>query len=213
MRAFSTCSLRVSLLVTAITPDSASASELPSGIWQSKGYGYVASVGRRVEVFEVSRAGCVRGDRLSKSAFAGFYGEASREVDGQLVLMRGPTRDPLVPLEALPAACRKPLRGDDPGQSFEVFVATFEDYYPFFEQRGTNWDSVRDQARAQLSANPEAAFKALIDSLDDSHVALSIGDRELSTEIAVAREKLSREAGALFSGNESLGNRRKPDEP
>lgn len=174
------------MIVCLLVVSSAEAAEVPpQGVWQSAGYGYIVDVGETVRRYDVSPAGCVRAESLSPAQFEAQGGRAVRD-GGDVVLWRGATQDWLHRLDRLPDACVRPLRGSDPQLNLEVFVATLESLYPFFDQRGARWPTALSQARRQAPTDLSGAIGALIESLDDGHVGLFLDDQSIEIDRVVA---------------------------
>ncbi len=156
---------------------------LPAGVWQSSGYGYVLNVDeKRVQIFEVSKAGCVEGEKYSREAFEGLYGSY---VEG-LGLDRFPTRDALRQLKTLPDACRKRLKAKDPLLNFNVYAATMEEQYPFFETRKVDWKASVAAARTRVNQGDDLfdVLSAMVKQVGDGHLTLEAGKRSLDIEKA-----------------------------
>jgi hypothetical protein len=156
---------------------------LPAGVWQSSGYGYVLNVDeKRVQIFEVSKAGCVEGEKYSREAFEGLYGSY---VEG-LGLDRFPTKDPLQRLATLPDACRKPLKTKDSLLNFNVYAATMEEQYPFFGARKVDWKASVAAARARVNQGDDLfdVLSGMVRQVGDGHLTLEAGKRSLDIEKA-----------------------------
>jgi hypothetical protein len=156
---------------------------LPAGVWQSSGYGYLLNVDeRRVQIFEVSKAGCVEDEKYSREAFEGLYGSY---VD-DLGLDRFPTKDPLQRLTTLPDACRKPLKTKDPLLNFNVYAATMEEQYPFFSARKVDWKASVAAARARVNQGDDLfdVLSGMVQQVGDGHLTLQAGKRSLDIEKA-----------------------------
>jgi hypothetical protein len=177
--------VRWCLVCSLVLSSTASAEPLPRGVWQSAGYGYIVDVGSKVRRYDVSPAGCVRADSLTRSQFEVHGGRAVRD-GSDLVLWRGATQDRLRRLDKLPDACGRPLRGDDPALNLEVFVATLDALYPFFDQRGGQWPTALSQARQRAPTDLSGAIGALIESLDDGHVGLFFDNQAIAIDRVVA---------------------------
>ncbi|MBY0423346.1 MAG: hypothetical protein K2Q06_13650, partial [Parvularculaceae bacterium] len=122
-------------------------------VWQSAGYGYVFQTdGKRVETFDLSSRGCVRGPRYKADYFHAVYGALRIDSDGAAgVLDRPPTKDRVARLKDLPSACLRPLASKSALLSFDVFDATFAERYPFFAARGVDWSAAAAEARVRVA--------------------------------------------------------------
>lgn len=77
-------------------------------------------------------------------------------------------------------ACIDPILGpepdpDDPLENFDTLWREFDRYYPFFELKGLDWDSLRAEYRPRIhpGANHETLFtviSAMLDELKDGHL-------------------------------------------
>jgi carboxyl-terminal processing protease len=202
---------------------------LPPGAWRSDGYGAIAQANaRKVQTFDISAAGCVRGPSYPLTAFRDLYGAAIVDA-GVVSLHRGVTREPLRAEPRLPEVCRNPLRSRDVATSFNIFSATFAERYAFFGERGVNWPEQTRAARARLESGADL-FDVLVDMvrpLNDGHVTITAGKREYDPETIVApgaapdgnawtwrtlraslREIAQAPAGMLTTSAALVGNRR-----
>jgi len=89
----------------------------------------------------------------------------------------------------------------DRGALFDEFWTEFDRHYAMFELKDIDWDGVRDVFRPQaIAATSDAAFAAvlgrMIDTLDDVHVSLTVGQvaRFQSGDAATARRTYFAEA-------------------
>jgi hypothetical protein len=164
-----------------------SLSSLPHGVWLSDGYGYVVNVtANNIQTFDISSAGCVRGDDYLVDPFHAFYGRPELEGQGQFVLNRYPTRDRLRQLDALPDACLRPVAGPDREQNLAVFASTFAELYPFFDARGVDWDRQVLNARSDSRDDLFQLLTDMVAPLGDGHVSIEAEDQTLSSDAVVA---------------------------
>lgn len=157
----------------------------PKGVYESPGYGYVFRTdGKKVETFDIASRTCVKGPTYKAAQFHGLYGGARLDAAGNGHLDRPPTRDAIRRLDRLPAPCAKPMKSADPKANFDVFAATFEALYPFFETRGVDWPSASVSARAALNAGGDLfeTLAALAASLDDPHVSIEAGKKSFDPD-------------------------------
>jgi hypothetical protein len=169
-----------------------STAPLPNGVWQSAGYGYLIVVdGGQIQSFDLSSAGCVRGDRYRADAFHALYGSVVGSTHGDtVVLLRPPTRDLLLRRASAPS-CRAPSRRVDPMVTFDHFTATFATHYPFFAERGVAWAPAVAAARARVTTSTSddslfAVLRDLVTPLADGHVSLEGGSRRHDAERILA---------------------------
>jgi carboxyl-terminal processing protease len=167
--------------IVAAAQPSADTGLLQPGVWQSDAYGYVfEGTGQRVQVYDVSAAGCVRGASYPRRAFRDLYGIAAPSTSTDSVLLvRTPTRDVLRRIPTLPPACRAPIRGTNALQNYDVFVSTFAAHYPFFNERGVDWPRVvaASRERVALGADLFTTLRDLVLPLNDGHVSIDAGKR------------------------------------
>ncbi|MET9721688.1 S41 family peptidase [Streptomyces zaomyceticus] len=140
------------------------------GIWRVDGYGSVLSIADgHLQEYQTTALGCVPGAEAVRTA-PGTY----RTEDGALLTVRpegtlhvaGSTGDRrLRRLAAMPKICDQPLPEDDALKAFDVFWQTFEENYPFFEERSVDWHAVRDTYRPKL--RPDTKREELLGLLDD----------------------------------------------
>ncbi|GAA1991202.1 S41 family peptidase [Catenulispora subtropica] len=147
------------------------------GVWRTDGYGTILRIaGSTVETYDTTAVSCIR-DTLSDDD-----GEVSTFTPGP-----GPSRArwhidanlgdrTLIRLPALPAACEHATPAT-PVETFDVFWRTFAENYPFFAQRGIDWQQVYDTYRPQVTATTTNAqlrdiLAAMIRPLHDAHVGL-----------------------------------------
>lgn len=81
--------------------------------------------------------------------------------------------------DALPARCGQPP-AKDAAAVFDVFWQTFREHYPFFADRGVDWEAVRrTYAPRAASASPQELFgilREILASLRDAHTFLVAPD-------------------------------------
>lgn len=169
-----------------------SVDSLPEGVWSVVGYGYTFHVqGERADIFETSGLSCLLVQSLpSQALLPALFTEVTWEgpelvarVAGSVGLYRLAQEDQLNPL------CEQggtPALGDpgyqfDPVFTFDVMWQIFEDNYPFFAERGVDWEAVRTELRPQISADSsqEALFELFTQALGrlhDGHVSLTTED-------------------------------------
>ncbi|MCX4982407.1 S41 family peptidase [Streptomyces sp. NBC_00572] len=156
------------------------------GVWRVDGYGTVLSIADgHLREYQTTAISCVPGEEAVRTA-PGTY----RTEDGTLLTVRpqgtlhiaGSTGDRVLRrLAALPSTCDRTLP-DDPLTAFDVFWQTFEENYPFFADKGIDWQAVRDTYRPKVHEDTtKEELLALLDDmvapLYDAHVSVSDGDR------------------------------------
>jgi carboxyl-terminal processing protease len=160
---------------------------LQRGVWESRSFGYVAQADRRrVRTYDISSAGCVRGPSYTLAAFRDTYGAFHSDTTDRATLARGPTRDFLTSLPALPTACRRPLRSQNPRTNYAVFVETFRELYPFFDARGVSWNEATARFAPNSSEELFDAMSQLAASLNDGHVSIQAGEQSFDPNAVIA---------------------------
>ncbi|SFS18800.1 Tricorn protease C1 domain-containing protein [Dyella sp. OK004] len=163
-----------------------STKELPSGIWQTQGYGSIFQVEPgHISLFDVLGSQCLLRARVTPAQFSGDYGDWIRNSPDASaswhLIVSGMTVDPL---DRLPPACanasQQPDR--DPLKNFDYLWQTFDTHYAFFGAHGVNWQAVREQYRPKVAALPKDGdpfpiFAEMLALLKDTHVRLSDGKR------------------------------------
>ena len=147
------------------------------GVWRTDGYSTTVRItGTTYEYYDTTAISCIRDtsyqDDGSVSTFTPGPGpdRALWHIDANV------NARTLIRLPALPAACTRPTSAT-PIETFDVFWRTFAENYPFFAQRGIDWQRVYDTYRPQVTATTTDAqlrsiFAAMITPLHDAHVGL-----------------------------------------
>ena len=123
--------------------------------------------------------------------------------------MKRTLRAPLAGLACAAVAACGVVLGPDPSTDraalFDEFWTEFDRHYALFELKNIDWNGVRDVFRPQaIAATSDGAFAAvlgrMIDTLDDVHVSLTVGDvaRFQSGDSATSRRTYFAEA-TVFS--------------
>ena len=153
------------------------------GVWHSPANGWFLDVDANgIRRWEAGRAGCYRvapGGEDAATMGSMEYRYAALSPDGRHAILQyipGDTPTPFERVDRLPDSCGST---DLTGESavFEVFAATMEDHYAFFERRGVDWQALVDAARPRISdgMGNAALFSVLgdmIEQLGDSHTKL-----------------------------------------
>lgn len=177
------------------------------GVWESEGYGLLLEIRQAdVRVWQTTAASCLlafssrRQPAVPEGAEAAFSMPA--EMGGLTIQIRPGASDDLRRLKVVgtasdiglrriagkPSTCAALASGQGPGdprQTFEVFVQTFREQYPFFAVRGVDWERAVAAAHQELgdSRDPATLFQvmlSLISPLQDAHTFLtapSLSDR------------------------------------
>ncbi|QLE71453.1 S41 family peptidase [Streptomyces rectiverticillatus] len=182
------------VLTTAASTGSALAAPARApldGAWRMDGYGTVVSIedgGRRLRTYDTTAVSCLPGFRDATRTTA--PGTFQQDKDAPItVTAQGRDRAVLSfgdnvghrtlrRLPALPAECREdaPAKTDNL-RVFDVFWQTYAENYPFFAQKGINWNEVREKfrPRAAAAADDTALFevlKGMIEPLHDGHTGI-----------------------------------------
>ncbi|MEM7585522.1 MAG: S41 family peptidase, partial [Acidobacteriota bacterium] len=111
-------------------------------------------------------------------------------------LLQAPLRFQKLP--ALPEACRGEALNQelDYGQVFERIVQTFDRFYAFFDERGVDWETVKQRYAARLEGvtSEEQLFELLEEMLallEDGHVNLRWDDRSFNSGRPKLRARLA----------------------
>ncbi|MEN8651429.1 S41 family peptidase [Streptomyces sp. 21So2-11] len=165
------------------------------GVWRSDGYQQYLTVDQgRLRTYEMSAAGCLPGRNELTASRPGLRGgvpfrnaEGVRQLtlsaDGSAAARLSPAGSVgvqrLKRVATLPANCASPP-SDDPVHTFDVFWATLKENYPFFHDKGIDWDAVRERYRPQVDGNTSddrlfTILSAMIEPLHDLHTSLSDG--------------------------------------
>lgn len=165
-----------------------------SGVWQMDGYGLIFDVkGTTLTSYETTAISCLPEFTATADGSPGPHGDTTFAVGTTLFTLH-PEQRPralsmtiqqsvgtrhLTQLPALPARCTQPPP-TDPRTVFDIFWQTYQENYPFFADRGIDWQATGDRLRAQITPTTTDAdlFRLLTEAfapLDDSHTALSDG--------------------------------------
>ncbi|MEM9405676.1 MAG: S41 family peptidase [Acidobacteriota bacterium] len=204
------CRLGVLVLATILTACSETDSHTAlstvdvhsiDGVWETEGYGlYLKVEETRAQLFEVTAVSCLpsyalqRSDAENQEALGTLQlPEAGVEIDLQPgersdeLWMRVDSlasRRRLIRRDELPDRCAGATQAD-PKTVVDVFGQTFADHYPFFADRGVDWDSVRREAAATVNAEmgDEELYEtlvAMIAPLRDAHTSIQAPSIERS---------------------------------
>ncbi|GHH44754.1 S41 family peptidase [Streptomyces candidus] len=191
------------------------------GVWRSDGYQQYLTVRRgELRSYEVSAAGCLPGGLRLSAGRAGIDGAVPfndaddvrelsiRTVGGAADRARlspagavGERR--LARVSSLPAGCALPP-ADSPLHTFDVFWSTLRENYPFFRDRGVDWNAMRAKYRPQVHPRITddrlfALLAAMIEPLHDLHTQLRDPTGERGTlNLRPGTPKVSRESVAAI---------------
>jgi carboxyl-terminal processing protease len=152
---------------------------IPLGIWRSEAYGWLLDVtGDGWTRWQLAAGGAYVEERGTATDFEAGFDRVSVEGPALVLHHAGEitpyrfTRE-----ERLPEACSHPYRSLDPIRTFGALAAIFRDHYPFFAERGVDWEAACAAHRRRIDAatGPDALFDALaalLLPLHDNHVSL-----------------------------------------
>lgn len=179
-------------VVLALAGGAAPAAAAPQptidGFWRMDGYGTVLSLRNgTLQEYQTTAVSCLEGGSAQRTG-PGTYTLGDGTVltvrtrgdrDHGSVRADGDVGDRnLRRIPALPDACTSPGPGpEDSLAAFDVFWQSFEENYPFFAAKGVDWHAVRDRYRPTVhEKTPKgelfAVFSAMVEPLDDAHVAV-----------------------------------------
>jgi carboxyl-terminal processing protease len=158
-----------------------------TGVWRSEGYGQILDIrggpDRRIERYEITEMSCLRVAQVTLEDYQDAIVKVLRNRESTRFTHSYPgvlTTYAYRRLSELPGHCRNggTAGGVEPLLNFDVFWATFDEHYAFFTERGVDWQSARDQARARLNAasSEQVLFETLtelVSPLCDGHVELA----------------------------------------
>jgi hypothetical protein len=218
-----TCLLPMTVRANHNETEIAASLEELAGVWMAEGYGQILNINAGMpmafERFEISDASCLLRDSAELHHLQGAVGRVLRNPDSSRfthIIPGNLTTFAYHRLEELPAQCRNGGTGNntDPLFNFDVFWATFDEMYAFFERRGVNWQALRDQHRPRLVAEntEEMLFQVLVDMvtpLCDGHVEFG-NDTEAYNSgvnpVCLAGNTLFLEVLAEFGNQQGFGD-------
>ncbi len=184
-------------LLVAVVPAALAQSQSLDGSWRSEGYGWVFDIRRdSLRAREVTAVSCLLSFRAHRDttpagAVAAFTFDGSPttlqvragDSEDQLRLhLEGSASDYVIRRARVPLVCEQETPKDS-RSVFDVFWQNYAEHYPFFADKGVNWDSVRTANRARAaSANPQELFdilKGMFEPLHDAHTFLLANDVNL----------------------------------
>ena len=160
---------------------------LPPGIWRARGYGILLEVTETdFSVYEYSSAHCLRAIQGPLLELGFLIDVIAVEPTLQIQQVGALNETFADAIDALPTLCVEGLDATigedgytfDAEHFFDIVVATFDDYYPFFALREVDWDAAVATARADLSGDTTEAelqdvLVTLLTPLNDGHVGLT----------------------------------------
>ena len=170
------------LAFLSATSTSADASGQLDGVWQTDGYGWVASIeGGQGQLFSMAGDFCLPDVEETLPLETLLPGISLFPSDnGELLLISlvefEPDRIRAERLSSLPEACLRDV-SDTPMANFEALLAFFDQHYPFFDIYGVDWQTHVAQMRRQVrdDMSEDELFRLMSDLLrpvQDGHVAL-----------------------------------------
>jgi len=184
-------------LLLPLVPEAAAQSPSLDGTWRSEGYGWVFDIKRdSLRAREVTAVSCLPSFRAHRDttpagAVAAFAFDGSPTTiqvlsgnsDDELRLhLEGSASDYVIRRARAPLVCESETPKDS-RTVFDVFWQNYAEHYPFFLDKGVNWDSVRSANRENAAkANPQELFailKGMFEPLQDAHTFLLANDINL----------------------------------
>ncbi len=181
---------------------------LPDGWFEMAGYGTVLHVdGDDVVPYYVTTSTCTMGDTEDNE----FPVDSAEAVDGILVvdLVGTTTVNRLLPLSS-GVEC-----DSDPDDALVALDELFATHYPFFDERGLDWNDQMDRIRTVAAAGDEALaaeVEAFVQRLGDGHTTFG-GDVDVDpadfgvdgvTTIEQVNQLYADEAAATFAAIDDL---------
>ncbi|MFJ7419667.1 S41 family peptidase [Streptomyces uncialis] len=159
------------------------------GIWRMDGYGTVLSIrDGTFQEYQTTTVSCLKGDSAQRTGPGTYTTPDGTVLTVRALGDRGSMRADssvgdrnLRRMAELPDACTRPAP-KGPLAAFDVFWQSFEENYPFFSAKGTDWHALRDRYRPEVHAQTTkdelyAVFSEMVKPLHDAHVAVQDGDR------------------------------------
>lgn len=154
------------------------------GVWRSRGYGVIAAIDdRKVRFYDWSNAGCLRQMAYPWKDYA-LADLANLSPGGRSLTAIGPwglTVMRFDRLASLPAPClQTDAQAAEALRNFDVFWQTVDEHYAFFQERGVDWQRLRDKYRPMISATTTdeallGVMGSMIAPLSDRHMMVIAG--------------------------------------
>ncbi|HYC86413.1 MAG TPA: S41 family peptidase [Chryseosolibacter sp.] len=153
------------------------------GIWQSVGYGRILDIRKgKADLYDISGGGCIARNTFFDGP--GFdVGEWTVEVNRSRTQFKYFAQGSVniltfSKIATLPAQCSDGgLQTTEALTNFDYLWSVFDEHYVSFDERKINWQSIRDQYRAQVTTdNLWDTFTAMLVELGDDHVTLTHPD-------------------------------------
>ena len=170
------------------------------GAWREVGYGRVLAIGEKgFDLYHETKILCYRDEGLVDAPLDSRYSLYDLSPDGATLtlyfhdlgkstrLLQNHHRFERIP--SLPAGCAPSLEGprfERPEFIFDLFWQTFADHYAFFDERGVDWNRMRDDFRPRVRAEMTSSelfelFSEMLRPLNDGHVNVYLApDRRFS---------------------------------
>jgi len=196
------------------------------GYWQTVGYGYIFQIkGEDVAIFETTAVSCINSILqpgalrrfVAQEEEAQFSVEVPGFIDAAFVIRPGERKhvkyfnrtDTVSSIrvektEALPSQCSQ-TESASFNQSLTVFLSTFKEHYPFFEQKGISWDQLTNIENRADGQSDKDLFRFLVElvmPLMDPHIIIVAPS---INEFFFGVEEFSRQS-SLPSGTEHIEN-------
>ncbi|WP_250207473.1 S41 family peptidase [Alteromonas oceanisediminis] len=158
--------------------------KIPDGVWEWIGFGRAINVsGDSIDMYDFTRQTCLMVGSTSQAEFATTLTIDSIEAE-EFVATDDGAKLVYSARDSIPAACLddRLITDNSPVSTLEHTLHNFNDYYPFFEERGiVDWEERMEIARSQVNSQTTdeellATLIELIADLGDGHVSLTAGD-------------------------------------
>jgi Tricorn protease C1 domain len=211
---------------SVVVPSAAIASPvLLDGLWRSDGYGYLISVSSgKATIYQKTNVSCLADPIRTQQGPASTDGTITFSLLGQTTsAFTSKTKDTagltqkgslgeviFNRIDRLPAQCGAEVTSD-PAAAFDIFVNTYSEHYPFFEQRKVDWSTITDTYRPKVTSattDQELAtiFEDMIRPLGDGHTSIFVGEDQtyagLRSTSTITKAEEMRPLGERFAAAE-----------
>jgi carboxyl-terminal processing protease len=164
------------------------------GVWREAGYGRLLEIGEKgFDLYHETSILCYRDEDVVDARLDSRYALYDLSPDGATLTLYfhdlGKTtrhfqnHQRFERISSLPIGCVPSLREtrfERPEFIFDLFWQTFADHYAFFDERGVNWNRIRDDFRPRVRADMTPSdmfdlFSEMLGPLNDGHVNLYLG--------------------------------------
>ena len=142
------------------------------GLWKSIGYGRILDVGEnQVKVYDVNTVSCI--PYYYPEKIDEFLVENTPKLSHSdtMIVHKGITTYKYYRINKLPKICSGEPYNSSPIFNFDSYWETFKHYYPYFEERGMDWDNIKKKYRPKI--NDKTTELELLIILDNIHKELN----------------------------------------